>query len=313
MGLTTLRNATAVAQSVVYRGRQVVIEANGEESFDKELAEHFLSMRSPLVTKKAVSSTSFDGMAGDMVWLANVTGNKELPETISWRENINKQWVEVSVPNPKRKEITSKRMFDLGMKRYVAKDGAPEALNLGKMPIVIGPRDRVMLPKHIASWFMNRESRSEKSMQGCVIKSRAPTGFEPTREWPLDDIRAYFRLLDPKADVGPSEAEVREIAAKDEVAVSAGPSGAQAYVDAARKDLVDRIFYRVADPQYTPPTKEEFTEFVSGAAQGGVRDSDAIMGIITSSHKEVKKRKRGRPRKKPLPEQAVVSEPTSAG
>ena len=45
-------------------------------------------------------------------------------------------------------------------------------------------------------------------MKGCVIKSRPKSHFEPDDTWPLDDIRSYFKLLNPVAELGPTEKEI---------------------------------------------------------------------------------------------------------
>jgi hypothetical protein len=105
-------------------------------------------------------------------------------------------------------------------------------------------------------------------------------------------------LIDPRAEVGKSEKEVREVARANPEAAAAGESGELAYVDAAKRDLLNRVHFRIVDPQYTLPTRFEFVEFVSGKVPSSVSDADAIMGIIAASNKEVKKRRRGRPRKK---------------
>ena len=181
--------------------------------------------------------------------------------------------------------------------------------NLGATQVSVLPFRRRMLPKNVGKWALNRAALGSEEMRGCLIESRAPTEFEPTARWPLDEVRSYFRLIDPAADVGKSEAEVREIARANPEAAAAGESGEAAYVDAAKRDLLNRVHFRIVDPQYTLPTRAEFAEFVSGKVPKSISDADAIMGIIAASNKEGKKRKRGRPRKKPEPAPAPAPAP----
>jgi len=110
-------------------------------------------------------------------------------------------------------------------------------------------------------------------------------------------VRGYLRLIDPSASVGPSEAGVRERAAKDPEAIRAGKSGIQAYVDEAKRAALQRVFFRVANPDYHLPTRDEFSEFMSGEVPAGKSDADAVMDMLMGSAEEVSqvKRKRGRP------------------
>ena len=48
--ILTIKNNTGVPQSVVFKGRQIILDANGQRSFDSDIAKHFLSSRSPLVS-----------------------------------------------------------------------------------------------------------------------------------------------------------------------------------------------------------------------------------------------------------------------
>ena len=201
MGLTTLRNNTGVPQSIVFKGRQIVLDGNAEQTFDADVAKVFLDMRQPLVIKAEDPVDSFADDPADMVWVANMTGNIDLPETVQVRRLVNKSWEHIEAPNPRRDKRDMSRDWDMGMQSYTAKDGALEMLNLGKKKISIPPHSRRLLPKNIAQWFLNRDSRMEPECRGSVGKSRAPTDFEPTSHWKLDDIRAYFRLIDPRAEV----------------------------------------------------------------------------------------------------------------
>jgi len=287
--IETIKNNTGVPQSVVFRGRQIVLDAHAQRAFDSEIAEHFLSNRSPLVSKVEEEPDIYDG-ATDMVWIANFTGNKELPETVNVKQWAGGRWQRADAPNPLRTPIVVERWCDGGMREYTAKDGAPEAHNLAKIRFRLPPYTRRLFPRDLAAWSLHRDSGTE--MRGAIVKSRAPTVFEPNDSWSLDDSRAYLRLIDPSAPVGPSEADVRSNAARNPEAVKAGESGLRAYVDDAKKTVLRRLFFRVANPQYHLPTREEFNEFVRGEVPSQKADADAVMDMLVGSAEEVKKVKR---------------------
>ena len=292
--IVTLKNNTGVPQSVVFKGQQIILDADAQKSFDSDVAEHFLSNRSPLVSKVEEKPDAYE-TGTEMVWLANFTGNKDLPETVSVKMWASGRWTWADVPNPLREPYVVERFMDGGMREYTAKDGAPEAHNLAKTRFRLPPFTRRLYPKNLAQWSLRRDAVSES--RGSIVKSRAPSMFEPTESWNLDDVRGYMRLIDPSAKIGPSESEVRSQAAQDPEAIRAGESGLQAYVDDAKRLMLQRVFFRVANPDYHLPTREEFSEFMRGEAPVQKSDADAVMDMLVGSAEEVTKikRKRGRP------------------
>jgi len=291
--IVTLKNNTGVPQSIVVKGRQIVLDAKAEGSFDEDIAKKFIENRSPLVSVVEESPDTYAD-SSDMVWVANFTGDEDLPEVINVKQWASGRWVHADVPNPKREPRIVQRFMDLGMQAYTARDGVFEFNNLPKARFRLPPYTRRRFPRNLANWSLQRDSIGD--LRGSIVKSRAPTAFEPDESWSLDDIRGYLRLIDPRAKVGPSQLEVIEKAAKDPEAVRAGDSGTIAYVRDARKTVLRRLFFRVADPRYNLPTREEFNEFMSGESPVRKSDSDAIMDMVLGSAEEVAKVKRGRGR-----------------
>tara|TARA_Y100000310_G_scaffold307095_1_gene348906 strand:- start:2370 stop:3299 length:930 start_codon:yes stop_codon:yes gene_type:complete len=292
--IVAIKNNTGVPQSVVFKGRQIVLDAHGQGNFDSEVADHFIKNRSPLVSMVEEEPDIYEG-ATEMVWLANFTGNEDLPETVNVKQWVGGKWARADVPNLLREPIVIERWCDGGMQEYIAKDGAPESFNLAKIRFRLPPYTRRLFPKDLATWSLIRDATTE--FRGGTVKSRAPTSFEPNESWSLDDSRGYLRLIDPSANVGPSETDVRSKAAKDPEAIKAGESGLQAYVDDAKRTLLRRLFFRVANPQYHLPLREEFNEFMRGETPVELSDADAVMDMLTGSAEETNptKRKRGRP------------------
>lgn len=293
--IVKIKNNTGVPQSIVFKGRQIILDANEVSSFDSDIAEHFIQNRSPLVEVVPEEVNQFDLPDNQMIWVANFTGNKDLPETVNVRQWASGRWFRADIPNPIREEVPIKRECDRGMITYTAKDGSIELKNLPKALFYLAPYTRKAFPKNMADWSLKRDAVSD--VPRSIVKSRPPTSFEPNKSWNLDDIRGYLRLIDPTAEVGPSELDVTTTAEKDSEALRAGESGIRAYVNAAKKVILQRVFFRVADPQYHLPSREEFTEFMTGEAPVQKSSSDAIMDMVLGSAEEVPtvKRKRGRP------------------
>lgn len=287
--IVTIKNNTGVPQSIVFKGRQIVLDAHGQGAFDSSIADSFIKNRSPLVSVMEEEPDIYN-TGTEMVWIANFSGNQDIAETINVKKWAGGKWSYADIPNPLRDPVVVERWCDGGMREYTAKDGAPEAHNLGKIRFRIPPFTRRLFPKNLADWSLKRDAISEA--RGRIVKSRAPTNFEPNESWSLDDARGYLRLIDPSATVGPSEIDVRTKAAKDPEAVKAGESGLIAYVDEAKRVLLRRIFFRVANPQYHLPSIEEFGEFMRGEPVEQKSDADAVMDMLVGSAEEVKKVKR---------------------
>ena len=303
MALVTLRNNTSINQNIVFQGKQIVLGPNEEADFIKPVADKFVEMRNPLVSvvEEDIGGV-YDEVRDDIVWIANMTGDPDAPETVKAKMFVNRHWQMVDIENPKKKSRPLEMKCDQGMRSYTAKDGALEALNLPKKTIKIPPYKRRPLHKNEARWWLNRDAISEPQYRGSSIKSRPPTDFEPdprnVDDWSLDDLRAYLKLMDPGAEMGRSEADVVSQAKKaghrkeDEI---------YAHIEEEKYLTMKRIYFRLVDPQFPVPTKKEFMEFVHGQKVVEQTTEESAMELVEKST-EVVKRKRGRPRKTPEPE-----------
>ena len=111
--ITTIQNNTGVPQSIVFKGRQIILDASSTGSFDEEVAKKFIESRSPLVSIVEEEPDLFNG-GTEMVWVANFTGNEDLPETISVKHWTNGRWTHTEIPNPKRAPVVIERLMDQG-------------------------------------------------------------------------------------------------------------------------------------------------------------------------------------------------------
>ena len=89
--IVTLRNNTGVPQSIVFKGRQIILDANSDGAYDEDIAKKFVENRSPLVSVvEEVADTYSD--SSEMVWIANFTGNEDLPETVNVKQWASGRW-----------------------------------------------------------------------------------------------------------------------------------------------------------------------------------------------------------------------------
>jgi hypothetical protein len=300
MALVTLKNNTGVPQSIVFNGKQIILDANQEKDFIQVVADKFVEMRSPLVSAVeedigGIYEEEDDGL----VWIANVTGNPDAPDKVMAKVYVDRRWQMVEVDNPKKEPRMLANKFDMGMKSYIAKDGAVEALNLPKKNIELPAFKRRALPSHEAKWWLNRDAIAEPAIRGCSIKSRPPTEFEPNPknvdDWSLDDLRAYLKLMDPGAEMGRSESSVVSEAKKRG---HRKPEEISAHIEEEKYLITKRIYFRLVDPQYAIPTKSQFLEFVHGQKEVQPVKEDFAAELIKKSTEEVK-RKRTRKKKPP--------------
>jgi hypothetical protein len=263
--LKRIRNQTANAQSITHHGRQVVLDSYEEALVVPEIAQKFIETCPGLVAEV------MDDIGGEFVdqqqdsgfiWVANMTGNPDASDMVDSKAVRDKRWVTIQIPNPKRqaRPITERALG--GMQEYKGKGGALEALNLFPTIYIVPPYKRRRLETATAQWMLSRDAKCEKGWTGKLIKSRAPSQFEPDMTWPLDEMRQYLRLMDPNAQLGETEAQIQrrfaKRGAKKEALIESATS--------AHKELtLKRLHFRLADPKFrTPPTRREFEEFYSG-------------------------------------------------
>jgi len=257
--LVGIQNKSPRAKSILFRGREIIIDGHSSGDFDKSVAEKFLEVHRGVITRADDIGTVYEAdlATQEMVWLANMTGNPDSPETAETAGHWSKaagNIVRSNVPHPCREAMTIRRPYDLGQKEYVAKDGAPEGLNLQSVMIELPPYTRRQFPKDIASWMLTRDGTAGQEFSGRLMKSRPPSAFEPDMSWELDNMRVYLRLADPGSTLGESENTIRaNIKDKKEADIE---------VEKAKRRVWTRLFFCLVDPTVRLPTRSEFNEYI---------------------------------------------------
>jgi hypothetical protein len=286
----TLRNTTAVPQSLIYKGRQFVLGEHEEQSFAGDVADAFLGKCAPVVVDIAydIGHTTVKHVEDTEAWVANVTGNPASPDLVEQKyfDKSSLRWSSREIKNPNKAPHTISRESKGGHFAYTASDGGLVQKSLPSTVWTILPYRRVKMHKATADWFVTRDGSSGASRGACIM-SRAPSEFEPDMTWSLDDMRVYMKLVMPDAPLGPDEAKIiaqaKSVAAKwAKTHTDAKPEDVEAKVkeelrtglNAAKQALFRQMYFVLVDPAYTLPSRKEFREFISGKSEDSISDDD---------------------------------------
>lgn len=258
MQFRTLKNDTLIPQSVVYKGMQHVLLAREEKNFANDVAAKFLEICGSAVrdtTENMGSIYTIPSEHDKYMWLANMTGDPDLPDKVladQYDEHSRLQKVEVD--NPIKQFSDLRWEIKGGTELWYGADGVAFQRTLDSKWVGLPAKRRIRVEKDIGFQIMQRNARA--MVKGAVIVSREPAEFEPKMEWELDDIRAYFKLIDPTASVGDNEEFVTK-------GITDKAKRDQAVLE-AKQGLLHRLYYRLVNPKYRLPTRAEFREYVTG-------------------------------------------------
>ncbi len=259
-----IRNLTSVKQFAFVAGKQFVLDPEQELRCVDELASEFLSQNPGTVDEVAEelapgASVQDANARKATMWLANMTGDPDLPEKIEVRVKTKDGYKLEVFDNPYAKAITIRGEMDGGMREETDSQTGLQGLNLGKIPIAIPAYSRREVPYHIGQWLLNRDANGRfvtPPAQGRLVLSRQPSNFEPDMSWELDEMRCYLRMMDDKAVLGPSEEEVIE--------ASKGDHDYESKLLSAKVQCMRRLHFRLAHPGKRLYSKAEFEGFRRG-------------------------------------------------
>lgn len=300
--LKTIKNTLNAPQSIVYKGRQFVLGARDEQTYEAVIANAFLEKCAPIVqeVKMDLGSTWAPELQLKTVWVANVTGNPDAPATIPDRryDRTLQRYTEVDVPNPNTKAHPVAREMKGGHRQYTARDGGLVQESLPSRTWVVPTYRRVPMPEAEANWFLNRDAMCGPS-RGAVIRSRGRSDFEPDMTWLYEDMRVYGRLLDPSMDLGPDDAKIiNDVKAEVDAAAKEGlwkprkievelkERGKEA-LRSAKQSLFHRMYFRLVNPDYPLPTRSEYNEFLTGQSQVDVEEAE-LERLLAKAEKATK-------------------------
>jgi len=278
MSFRTLKNISALPASCVFGGKQHVLQAKDEQNFDAALATAFLEANPGTV----VDNTEAIGALYEApdatethMWLANVTGNPDAPAKVS-TTTYNDRFVpvKVDIDNPIKELNDLTWEFKGGQKQWIGRDGTMWQMALGGSTTTLPARRRIRVTQAQGEQILGRAGRA--SLKNAVIRSRAPTTFEPDASWEFNDIRSYLKLIDPNANIGPTEESIQEN-------LEHGEDFEQKLYN-AKRDLLVRTYYRVCDPKYRLPTRAEFKQFTTGKSEQALT-KESVQELLRESDK----------------------------
>jgi hypothetical protein len=284
--IKSVRNTSTVPQSIVYKGQQFVLGPREEQTYEAEIANRFIEVCSPVVVDvsgEEFGQTFAPDRQAQTVWVANMTGNPELPRRTKVQRymktgTLRTEPVEVDHPNLEPRTLAWE--FKGGHEQFVGGDGKLVQRTLNSRLLVVPPFKRRPFTKPEADFIFANDNLSEA--RGCVVESRAPSEFEPDMSWKLSDMRAYFRLTDPMADLGPDEKALGERARAE----TWDEKRATEEVRKAKQMCMRKLYFRLVNPAYRLPTRKEFNEFMTGKSEENIQKEE-LNEILAAADKTI--------------------------
>lgn len=254
----TIQNGTDVEQAAYdVSGKKHVLIPHAVLPFPTAVARLFLEQRSSYVSVwKSVRVPP--AKAGEqIVYVANVTGNPFLPQTVDWKylDKATKLERIEKIPNPLRTPFPIRRLYAQPQVIGMSPGGTKTTFSTPAIPVVIPPWQRVAVPLSCAEWLTRRDAQQEEHFAGALIMARAPAAFEPNETWELHEMMVFARLMDDKAQGWISEKEAfKALDSNDDVKLAE-----------LKIKLLNQLFYRLVDERYALPPKEAFDAALQAA------------------------------------------------
>ncbi len=257
-----LQNTSSTPQHVYFDDKRWTLYGLQTLPFPKEIAEVFLQERSKYVHKYVASPVP--RIQGAMeVWMANVTGNPFLPETVKVWRKIKGEMTELEKPNPLRTPVPVIEYISGGQIIRQGEEAADDiSVNLPKIKVELPPFTRLLVPAPYADRILERDGMGSDGWAGKVMLCREPSAFEPNETWAFDDVRLYAMLLDVDTFGSLVDPKSKNCMFKQENAYKDAKGAKQANLILELKHkLLDMVFFRLVDDRFAYPSKAEFDDY----------------------------------------------------
>ena len=260
-----VRNTGRVEQYVIVDGRRHALSPHQIRVLEEPIARAFLERCSPHVVRETgINSVEDDRPRGDLVYLYNLSGNPDLPAQIEVVDVQKGLSVRRMIDNPLRTGTPVFRELSGSETPTVVKGENTTRRNPPRR-ITIFPWTRKGFEKGEAQWMLNREA-GRSATQRSLARSRPPSGFEPNDSWSLNDLIAYAHIVDPKCPLVATEEKIIALFSAgstklaDAVGFEVKGKGLDRITDEASQLMLQRLFFRVANPDYRLPSREDFEQ-----------------------------------------------------
>jgi hypothetical protein len=271
MNLHRVYNGLNTPAFVVIGGEEISIAAGGTELLDDTALAKMLQKYGPeAITVSAAQSIHKPVVKSKFVWIANMTGDPDAGKTVTVKVPADKgrTWVPTEVPNPKWEARTIKRTMQGSQDIYRTEKGE---FSHNRFPLTyeLPPYTRMEVDEKTARWMLRRDGYSEPHARRQIMKSREPSNFEPNMDWELDDIQIYLRLIDPECKrIGSNTKATIDKVKKTAAYRNASENGKKRKLAEGlykeKETMLQRVFFRIANPAYRLPTRDEFIALKTG-------------------------------------------------
>lgn len=272
-----LRNVTEEHLVAIFQGIPVRFEPHAERVLPAVMAEkvkHDLGTKveeqgeRPAVHKPA-------SYFGKTQWLANVSGDPDEPATIVVDKKTNKVTGEEApvYANNQRARPTPVTVFCNQREEPIQSDIGTFTFTWPPEHHTLKAGERRELPHGIAETFL-REETLAGPQSGKIIKARAPQESDPSMSWSLEQLTAYFMLVEPTAPAFKMKSE-DQIRAENTAAD--GKLDANAFAVALEDQkyiMYKRCFKRAVDPRYPVPSLDDLDKYMNREARRASKPSD---------------------------------------
>lgn len=258
------------------RGSTSAVRDMTVEEYKALLDEHG-EAKVGLVERGGNSISKFVAPKVNKVWVANMTGNPDAPDTVvGYRVNGNGvSEYGHQEPNPNKEART---IYIQGVGRYDEDHIDPmSGVYLKKTwpgrEVTLEPYTQIEVSAPEANAFMASDFSMPDSHRGAVVVSEDISNlFHPEISWDLDTRRAYLEMLPEDGEnfpagrkvLGPSEAEIRAQGAE----AGLSPREIAQNLDKAKQDCWKRIVLRLFRPNIKKPTQKQFEQAVAKKLPG---------------------------------------------
>lgn len=285
MSNVTLRNISSAVQWAIVSGERVEIAPLVQQSFDVRTAEALIAAAAPMSLQVVTGQQAFGQDAAqydeeEYVWLANNTGSPIAPEYIETQvldRDTGKLKVVQSL-NPVKAPRVIKLERPPVEEEYTTANGQTRSRMVGKKALFLAPYSQLKIKRSEANILLATLE------PGTVIKSRRiPDWVEGLESGTIDEIRAFATML-----LGDRHELVKSIPSEGSLTKGKGSAAQKkAKVEAAKQEVLQALFFFVADPAVRLPTLSEFREFYFNSVDNDGVDSAAISAAIDQAEKDL--------------------------
>lgn len=259
-----LENLSQVSQQVFDEDNVIhSLPALARFPFPESIADKFLTERGEFVRIYSPSVIPKQKSVDEpMMWIANVTGDPDAPETVELEDQTRQGPVKRQYNHSCHRERPIEYKMHVDQKVVKDASGLPFALNLPPVKIRLLPMDVVQVPYHVGQFVLGRASSLlavDEKLGAPVREIRRPGDFQPNQTWTIADIWLYMQLMAPdKFTVNREKTICQKVAHNALTTFEKVLKEAPNKANELKKEVWKHAFFTLIDKQYALIPKEYF-------------------------------------------------------